>query len=151
MRFLMVFGVLLLVAACTPADQEYCNSFGVGGTAEYGKCINYFHQQEARFGADRSVCEFEADATYPPSLYDYGHYEHVIGGFGPMGTMYGGSTIRVEPDYYHNAQVDRLRMRIIEPCMQRQGWNSGSDWRQGEHPVSLKPVPASAAPLPWLR
>ena len=154
MRALCMLPLLLLVAACTPADEQYCNGFGVGGTAEYGKCIHYYHEQQAMFDADRQVCELEADATYPPSLYDRGRYEQVMGGFGPNCSMYGGTTVRIEPDHYHNMEVDRLRMRIIEPCMQTKGWNSARNWQAGRQAVVKAPRPAAPVQgngLPWLK
>ena len=148
--------VFSLLAACTPADQQYCQGFGVAGTAEFGKCMAYYHEQSALFGADRSQCEFEADATYPPTLYDYGHTEEVMGGFS-RGVYYGGTTVFVRPDMRHNMEVDQLRMRIIEPCMQARGWNSGQTWQAGRHAVAnMKPMPRSQfapapATLPWLK
>lgn len=148
-----IIGSLLaatLLAACTPADVSYCSKFGVEGTAEYGKCLDYYHQQEVKFDADRGVCELEADATYPPTLYDRGGYARTMGGFGPHGQYYGGQTIHIEPDWYHNRQIDNLRMRIIEPCMQTRGWNSGSSWQAGRHSTtSPKRKTTPAQKLPW--
>ena len=141
---------LLGLAACTPGDVKYCSQFGVEGTAEYGKCVSYYNEQEAAFRADREVCEFQADATYPPSLYDFGHDEHVVGGYGPYGRWHSGTMIHMGPDYRHNAQVDALRMRIIGPCMQSKGWNSAKSWQAGRHPVT--PLPKKSVPatkLPW--
>ena len=155
-RFLLVGLALTLLAACTPADEQYCQSFGVVGTSEFGKCMAYYHEQNALFGADRAQCAFEADATYPPTLYDYGHTEEVMGGFS-RGVYYGGTTVFVQPDMRHNMQVDQLRMRIIEPCMHARGWNSGQTWQAGRHAVAkMKPALRSqfapvAAPLPWLQ
>ena len=143
---------LTFLAACTPPDVEYCRSFGVEGTAEYGKCLNHYQQQSAAFESDRDACEFAADATYPPTLYDRGHYAQTMGGFGPHGEFYGGQTISIEPDWQHNREVDRLRMRIIAPCMQARGWNSASDWQAGRHAVAPAPRKAKAAEkLPWQR
>ena len=140
---------LLMLASCTPGDIQYCDKYGVQGTPEFGKCIDYYHQQEAWFKSDRAVCELEADGTYPPSLYDYGHDVPVFGGYGPHGEWYGGGVEHIPPDYMHNAQVDGLRMRIIEPCMQEHGWNSGSDWQAGRHAVSKIPKPLPPQKLPW--
>lgn len=156
-RLNKALAVLILVFAatgCTPADQEYCDKFGVGGTAEYNKCLGYYSQQQARFSADRAVCEGEADETYPRSLYDRGGYTRMHGGFGyGHGHYYPSTTVFVEPNYYHNAEVDRLRMRVIEPCMQARGWNSGRTWEAGRH--SGKKSPRSNAgggnALPWLK
>jgi hypothetical protein len=142
---------LLALAACTPADEQYCNGYGVQGGTEFGKCLDYYHQQDAAFKADLAICNLEADGTYPPSLYDYGHDVPVIGGFvGPHGTWYqGGGIEHIPPDYMHNAQVDALRMRIIAPCMQAYGWNSGSSWQAGRHAVSKPAKPLPPPKLPW--
>lgn len=161
--------VLLLLSACTPADISYCNQFGVAGTAEFSKCIAYYQQEEAAFGADRAVCSAQADETYPQTLYDRGGFAHVgigsgFGGFGGRfhgaGLGYGGGVVSVPPDYYHNAEVDRLRARIITPCMQARGWNSPNSWQAGRSEV--KPTKrkagkpeyapqASTEKLPWLQ
>ena len=151
----VIVGVLAVLglAACTPGDVAYCRQFGVAGTGEYAKCVSYYQQQTALFSTDRDLCGLEADATYPPYLYDYGHVEQVVGG-GWGGRYYGGQTIQVGPDYRKNAEIDRLRMRIIEPCMQSRGWNSATDWQAGHHAVSTTPAPrrnAPPAPLPWLQ
>jgi hypothetical protein len=68
---------LAMLSACTPADIEYCSKFGVAGTAEYGKCLDYYQQQQAAFTADYNVCASEADITYPATLYDHGGFAHV--------------------------------------------------------------------------
>lgn len=166
MRMIALLGLVTLLAACTPADQEYCNGFGVNGTAEYAKCMSYYHQQEAAFNADRAVCDTQADQTYPRSLYDYGRYQPTFyggRGFGAWPYGYGGmSTMYVEPDYYRNQQVDQLRMRIVQPCMEARGWNSGESWQAGRRTVVKKKAPKAMAPrsdeprgnamnaLPWL-
>lgn len=150
-KLILVGIVLTALSACTPADVEYCSKFGVAGTPEYGKCISYFHQQENLFNADLDGCNIAADAVYPPYLYDYGHTEHIHGGYGPYG-YYGGTTINVEPDYQHNAQVTALRHRIIDPCMMEKGWNSGTTWQAGRHAVSKTPKadrPVPVESLPW--
>lgn len=143
----LIVGMLAL-GGCAGDDVTYCRGFGVEGTTEFGKCIAYFHQQEGAFNADRNVCELEADGTYPQSLYDRGSYTTTAGTFGSDGKFYAGQTIHIDPDYQHNREVDRLRMRIIGPCMQARGWNSASDWQAGRHAVTSTPVPASAK-LPW--
>lgn len=149
----------LLLAACTPADIDYCRQFGVAGTAEYGNCLEYYQQQEAAFGADYRVCASEADATYPPTLYDRGGFSPVVGGGFGRYPYYSGGFVSVEPDHHHNAEVDRLRARIIAPCMEARGWNSPRSWQAGRHAVKPAPrgragnVAAPAAPaekLPWL-
>jgi hypothetical protein len=136
----------------------------VAGTSEYGKCIQYYHQQEQAFHVDRAFCDGEADGTYPRSLYDTGHYQpvYVHGGFGPYGNYYGGgvSQVYVEPDYYRNAQIDSLRDRIVAPCMDARGWISADTWQAGRKTImKAKPrvskpvaVPArSLNELPWLQ
>lgn len=164
-KSLAIVALATLLTACTPADIEYCSKFGVSGTAEYGKCLNYYQQQEAAFGADYSLCASEADVIYPTTLYDHGGFAQVgIGsGFGGRfhggGYGYGGGLISVPPNYQHNAEVDRLRARIITPCMQSRGWNSQTSWQAGRREVvpakrqSNRPAPAPRAPsekLPWL-
>ena len=157
---LVLGGFLLLVLnACTADDVLYCRQMGVEGTTEHGKCMSYYHEQEAAFDADRHMCAREADETYPPHLYDYGSYASVGAGWGgpftgPRGGFYGGQSIRIEPDYRRNAELDRLRMRIIEPCMQQRGWVSGATWQAGRQAV--KPPKRSRTPkaepiemLPW--
>ena len=155
-----LIGTVVALAACTPADEQYCNGFGVGGTAEYGKCLDYFHQQDSWFKADLAQCSAQADQTYPPTLYDRGTMVQA------MPTYWAGryqtpEIIDVPPDAVHNAEVDRLRARIIDPCMYAKGWNSGSSWQAGRHAVTVvhKTAPKSAtAPgvtpamnaLPWL-
>jgi hypothetical protein len=142
-----------LLSACTSREVQYCSGFGVEGTSEYGNCLDYYHRQEAAFGADRAVCDAEADKTYPASLYDYGGYTRTHGGIGYGGRWYGGHSIYIEPDYRRNRELDRLRMRIIEPCMQARGWNSGKTWQAGRRavkPSSRKSPAPSGEKLPWL-
>ena len=150
-----LLGALLLVGlvtGCTPSDVQYCRDFGVEGTSEYGKCINHYHTQESAFMADRASCDADADMTYPPSLYDYGGYARTHGGIGYGGHWYGGQTIHIDPDWRRNREIDRLRMRIIEPCMQAKGWVSGRSWQAGRQAVRpQKRKPASAEKLPWLK
>lgn len=165
----IVFAVLplsLLLVGCTPADKEYCNSFGPIGTVEYSKCLGYYHEQEAIFGNDRAACDLEADAIYPRTLYDNGRYQPVFygaRGFGgwPGSYGYGGvSNVYIEPDYAHNVQVDQLRLRLVGPCMDAKGWNSPLTWQAGRHAVTpvkkprkttaAKPAGSSLNVLPWL-
>ena len=164
---LLCVSLLAMLAACTPADIAYCNKFGVAGTTEYSKCIDYYQQEEAAFNADHTVCSIEADETYPRTLYDRGGFAHVgIGsGFGGGryhggGFGYGGGVVSVPPNYHHNAEVDRLRSRIITPCMQARGWNSPNSWQAGRSEVKPqkrrtgRSVPQPQAPaekLPWLK
>lgn len=141
---------LFMLTSCTPSDIQYCDHFGVQGTPEFSKCIDYYHQQEAAFKSDRAICEIEADGTYPPSLYDYGHDVPVVGGFvGPHGTWYSGGVEHIPPDYMHNEQIDALRLRIIAPCMAAHGWNSPADWQAGQHAVSKPAKPLPPPKLPW--
>lgn len=173
MRKLLVFSLLLVgLAACTPADQQYCNAMGVAGTPEYANCMTYYHQQEAAFNADRGFCDGEADMTYPRTLYDTGRQQPVFyggGGYGgpgpggwgrpwggPFNGGYGGvGSVYIQPDYAHNAQVDALRMRIVGPCMDARGWNAADSWQAGRHAVSRKPARTPSkgltpATLPWM-
>ena len=149
---------LLLVAACTPPEQTYCDSFGLSmDNPEYQKCTSYYFKQEALFQTDRQLCGFEADKTYPPTLYDNGRWERVRGGFGYGHYGYGGggfgTTVYVEPDYYHNREVDALRMRIIQPCMEAKGWVSGETWQAGRKSGAkpFTPAPKTDDKLPWLK
>jgi hypothetical protein len=151
MRIVGSAALLLWLTSCTPADVDYCRGFGVEGTAEYSKCIGYYHQQQQAFTADREMCDAQADLTYPPSLMDRGGYARTSIGTGWGMHGYGGQTIRIEPDHRRNAEIQRLRMRIITPCMRTQGWNSGSNWQAGRSEV--RPSPAAKPPkntLPWL-
>lgn len=140
----VIFSVIalgMLSACAAPADVAYCEKMGTPqGHAEHFNCMDYFHKQTAWFNADLSACNNEADMTYPQSLYDYGGRQHArvyggygMGGYGPHGG-FGGSRhvyVEMEPDYQKNAQVDALRQRIIQPCMQSRGWNSSYDWEAG--------------------
>lgn len=146
---ILALGAMVLgLSACTPANEQYCQSFGVTG-AEMAKCLNYYDQQQAIFDADLSVCSMNADITYPPTLYDYGHTEHIPGGFGYNGQYYGGTMINIPPDYNHNRQVDALRMRIIGPCMDARGWNSPTSWIPGRHATGKAAKRSSSGKLPW--
>lgn len=158
LAFLAIF-----LSACAADDVLYCRNLGVEGTSEHGKCMSYYHQQEAAFAADRRACSVDADEVYPPHLYDFGGYAQTSIGSGwggpfggPRGGFYGGQSIRIEPDRRHNAELDRLRMRIIEPCMQQRGWVSGSSWQAGRQAMKPQKQPRVSKPqaseqLPWLR
>jgi hypothetical protein len=158
---LLAFGFLLAaLGACTAKDVLYCRNQGVEGTSEQGKCMSYYQQQEGLFSADRSVCAADADEVYPPYLYDYGGYAHTTMGTGwgghHGGGFYGGQSIRIEPDFRRNSEIDRLRMRIIEPCMQAKGWVSGRTWQAGRQAVKPRKQPRTTKPqpvesLPWAR
>lgn len=148
-RLLGGLTLLALLSACTPADESYCASFGVQGTSEYGRCLDYYHAQQKAFDTDRSICESAADETYPPTLYDRGGYAPVTGSFW-AGHYYPGGMVQVQPDYYRNAEVDRLRMRIIAPCMTARGWNSPNSWQAGQHPIKTAPEKnRNRGALPW--
>jgi hypothetical protein len=162
-RMIFLGLVALSLNACTADDVLYCRSMGVEGTSEQGNCMQYYHAQQGAFDADRSICAREADETYPPHLYDYGGYAHTTIGSGwggpfggPRGGFYGGQAIRIEPDFQRNAELDRLRMRIIAPCMRARGWVSGTSWQDGRLPVQPRKQPRVSKPqaseqLPWLR
>ena len=147
-----LMGLAALLAGCTPSDEAYCRAFGVGGTPEFGKCLTYYHQQQSLFDRARDLCESKADMTYPQSLYDHGHLEPVIGGTFYAGRYYTQTQyVQVGPDYQHNAELDRLRMRIVAPCMDDQGWNSPDTWQAGTHAI-VKPRANALprpTPLPW--
>lgn len=152
-RVILTAAVIVGLTSCTPADVEYCNQYGVyAGDNEFPKCMSYYHQQENAFMADASVCSAQADQIYPPTLYDYGH-SGLVRSYDPYRGFSHIEHVDVPPDYYHNAQVDQLRMRIIGPCMDSHGWNSPTTWQAGRHPVkaaSVKPA-TSTADLPWLK
>jgi len=136
---------LLLAASCGNPQDDYCESFGVReGDVEYGKCSQYFSQQQALFSSDRAVCALQADQTYPPSLYSR-PYSYPVRFYGGRGGFAHTEMVHVGADYQQNAEVDRLRMRIIEPCMQARGWNSGATWQAGRHAGT----PVTATVLPW--
>lgn len=142
---------LFALAACSgPNEHDYCDGFGIPRTdPEYARCINYYFDQEAAFNNDRFGCDLEADKTYPPSLYSRPTHYVVHGGFGPYG-HYGSQIVHTGADYQLNAQVDALRMRIVEPCMQAKGWNSGATWQAGRK-LGNKPMKAPSSSLPWLK
>lgn len=150
MKRLLLPLLLLTLAGCAsaPDEQDYCRSFGVeSGNPEFVKCTQYYFQQEAQFRADRDMCAFEADRVYPTSLYSrpisypvrvYSPY----GGFGHTEMVHQGA------DYRQIAEVDRLRMSIIHPCMRKHGWESGQTWQAGRI-APTKAVPVK--PLPWVQ
>lgn len=149
-RSLAYIAALLLVAACTPAEQQYCERMATPpGNPEYPKCVQYFFDQTALYRADREICEFEADRVYPRALYDYGGTARVHGGFGPYGP-YSARTIDIPPDYARNAMVDQLRAQIVGPCMASKGWRDPFNWEAGKGvPVTTRKPSAGA--LPWIR
>lgn len=162
MQLMKTYGAFLaitiLIAACTPAEQRYCEQHATPlGSAEYGKCTQYYFAQTALFNADRSVCEFEADKTYPSSLYDNGRTAYSHGGY-YGGRYYGGESIFIEPDYAHNALVSNLRDQIIRPCMNARGWVDPDNWEAGRfssvnrsNVKSVNPSSSATQSLPWLK
>lgn len=163
MKRLTLPALLLVLAGCAsaPDEQDYCRSFGVGSDhPEFAKCTQFYFQQEAEFRADRAICAREADRTYPPSLYSrpmsypVRSYGPGIGfGAGPFGYSHGGfprtEMVHVGADYQQIAEVDRLRMTIIQPCMQKLGWNSGETWQAGRAAKITRPT--APKPLPWVK
>ena len=106
-------------------------------TQGWAQCMDYFARNEAVFQSELGDCALQADAYYPPSLYDNGHYE-TYQSFGRYG--FGHSEhVFVPGDYSHNAQVNALRARIIEPCMQSKGWNTARGWEYGKRNAPLPP------------
>jgi hypothetical protein len=152
LRVTVMLLALTLVSACTPAEQKYCERYGTSaGSAEYAKCVNYFFNQTAVFNTDRDACEFDADRTYPRSLYDNGRTAWVHGGYGPYGYQ-GGQSISIEPNYAQNDLVDNLRMQIIAPCMMSKGWRDPNSWEAGRGaPPKMVSKPIQNDKLPWLR
>ncbi len=150
--YVSLIAVLSLISACTPAEQQYCERYGTpAGSPEYAKCVSFFFNQTAAFNADRDVCEFEADRTYPRSLYDNGRTAWVSGGYGPYGYQ-GGQSISIEPDYAQNELVDNLRMQIVGPCMMSKGWRDPNSWEAGRGaPAKIVSKPTQNGKLPWLR
>ena len=156
----LLIPALFILAGCAsqPSESDYCRSVGVDpGHPEYANCTAYYFQQEAAFAADRAVCDRQADATYPKTLYSrptsfpVRSYGPRFGfGAGPFGYSHGGfahtEMVHVGADYQQIAEVDRLRMSIIQPCMQTRGWQSGATWQAGRI-VSARAVPIT--PLPW--
>lgn len=153
-RFWGTLLVVLTLSACTPAEQQYCERMATPpASPEYAKCVRYYFDQTAYFNAERDACEFEADRSYPRSLYDHGRTAWVHGGYGPHG-YYGGHTVDIAPDYAHNELIDQLRMQIIGPCMYSKGWRDPNNWEAGKGPVPKAPRVKASQPsskLPWLR
>lgn len=136
------------VSACTPPDVAYCRDRGVS-PMDLDACVADYRQQEAAFNADLAVCSVEADVTYPPTLYSGWGQARVHGGIGHGGYWHSAETVSIPPDYNKNAQLDALRLRIIEPCMQKRGWNSGTSWQDGRRNPSLGQMDPNGGGLPW--
>lgn len=163
--FLGVMTAFVLGACNQRSDVAYCERLGTGpGSREYAHCIGYFTRQSAWFNNDLQGCSVQADQTYPQSLYDRGSYGIMRGGLGwgnvgfggiGHGPFYNSRMIDIPPNYHHNAQVDSLRMRIIEPCMQAKGWHSGFSWEAGRKDGKILPAPltppSTSGALPWLK
>ena len=121
----------VLLAACTPGDEVYCNAQGLAkGTPSYEQCTAFYFRETTHYNADFAQCGLEADKVYPQSLYDNGRWQPAQVSYSHA-MVYSGGSIFVVPDAEHNSEVDRLRMRIIGPCMQKKGWKNGADWREG--------------------
>lgn len=146
MRSFAVVPLLLLLVACTPPEQDYCQRIGVvPGSVEYGNCTRYFFEQSALFNTDASYCAIQADQVYPRSLYDTWRHERVHGGYHGR-HWHSGYTVTVPPDYRHNQLVDNLRMQIVAPCMRERGWVSPLTWEAGRAIAAKR---GAATPLPW--
>ena len=145
----VVLGLGLLVVSCTPPEVDYCQSTGVP-PLQLEQCTQHYFQQEAAFNHDFTFCAMEADQTYPRSLYSgWGtalvHNRSSRGGFSSV------EQVSVPPDHYKNAQVDALRQRIVEPCMQSRGWNSGVTWKAGRRaPGKMSQMNPNGGTMPWL-
>jgi hypothetical protein len=122
----------LLLWACTPGDEVYCNAQGLAmGPPQYEQCRVFYFRETARYHDDFAQCGLEADNTYPQSLYDNGRWRPAQVSYSHNMYYGGGGSVFVAPDAEHNAELDRLRMRIIGPCMQKKGWKNAADWREG--------------------
>ncbi len=137
---LLVFFSLLLLSACTPAEQQYCARVGTPlGHPEYNNCVNYYYNMNNWFERDRAPCLAEAKKTYPDFLYDRGGWVDVgCNGWHRHGGCGIGMT-RVYPDGWKNKQIDTLRLTLMDPCMQKKGWNSASSWELGRSRPPFKP------------
>lgn len=156
MKRLFLLPFLLLATSCTAPENQYCDSFGLRqGDAEYQKCLGYYFEQQNAFNADRMVCDAQADVTYPPSLYSRPQ-SFPVRTYGYRDGFAHTEMVHVGTDYQQNAQIDALRMRIIEPCMQSRGWNSGATWTAGRHQLAptgrrVSQMDPNGGGLPWLK
>lgn len=153
MKRIFYIAFCMLVASCTsPADIAYCERLGVNPEhPEYTNCLNYYEAQHGAYSGDYAECSIEADKTYPKTLYDRGHTVYTGGfGFGGYGRYNVGGTGWIPPDAGHNAHVDALRNRIIEPCMREKGWRDPQNWEAGRGKPAAKKQP-STTPLPWAK
>jgi len=145
MRKFIALSLLGLAAtACTPPEVEYCRATGAT-PSQLEQCTRHFYSEEAAFRSDLRFCAAQADQTYPPSLYSGWGTARVHGGYGFGGQWRSAQSYTIPPDYQKNAQLDSLRMNIIEPCMQSRGWNSGATWQAGRRAPAL----GTTKNLPW--
>lgn len=141
--------LLLAVAACTKPEDDYCASKGTPPN-QLEQCHAYYFEQDAAFKSDLAVCSAQADQTYPQTLYsgwDTALVRRYHGGRFPHTEQ-----VTVPPDAARNAQLDALRGRIIEPCMQKRGWNSGRSWQDGRKSAKGRKVSQmepNGGGLPW--
>lgn len=142
-RALSLLCLTVLLSSCAPAERQYCARIGTPmGHPEYNNCVNYFYRMSNWFARDREPCLAQAKETYPDYLYDRGQWGEIdyYGGNRGYGGIYGRSnTIRIPPDAWKNHQLDQLRLKLITPCMQARGWNSGESWELGRNKPPLKP------------
>ncbi len=150
MKRLLLPLLLIGLAGCSspPDEQDYCRSFGVeSGNPEFVRCTQYYFQQEAAFAADRAVCAREADQVYPTTLYSR-PMSYPVRVYSPYGGFARTEMMHVGADYQQIAEVDRLRMSIIHPCMRKLGWESGATWQAGRIAPSKAVL---VKPLPWTK
>lgn len=130
MRIAIAAFLLLLVAACTPGDVQYCQNKGLTPqTAQWADCFSYYHRNKEAFEIDRGMCMREARQVYPSSLYDRGYPRTYI-----VPDRYGRGHIRRfydEPDYYRNQELDELTYGLLDRCMRQKGWRSADTWEAG--------------------
>jgi hypothetical protein len=146
MRTFIPIAALLIAAGCSSPENDYCARLGTpSGSPEYARCTAYYFQQEEEFRRDRMVCAAEADKVYPQSLYSQGTWVMTRDWFGKP------DMVPVQPDWQQNHTLDEMRMtRIIDPCMQAHGWNSGRSWQAGRHSTGRAAASSSGSkPLPW--
>lgn len=149
MQLLMIGALGGGLVACTPPDVAYCKAQGAS-PMNLQPCLDYYRQQEQAFTVDLAACAVEADKTYPQSLYaDWGTAlvrspSAVPGGWSST------EQVSIPPDTRQHAELDRLRMKIITPCMQARGWNSGVSWQDGRRFETTQMDPNGGG-LPWAK
>ncbi len=147
-KLLSIFGLALAVASCTPPEVDYCRATGAS-PAQLDQCTQHYYQEEAAFKSDLRFCSAQADQTYPQSLYSGWGTARVHGGIGLGGQWRSAQSYTTPPDYQKNDQLDALRSRIIDPCMQDRGWNSGRSWEDGRR-VKTSQMQPNGSGMPWL-